>query len=161
MFARLKRLWFGDQRPIVPSVTHPLLGELVYSADDEAWLSDPKASNLGFGFFISGDWNPAATTIRPAAALIEHAAEIASNPEAFAESVRAFLKSQLTTVKRLQADREEIERLQIHRVALMWPEHPDDGEIELRTSPDSERMWHCAYLGRKPSPTLSFSGLDI
>ena len=53
------------------------------------------------------------------------------------------------TVKWLQADRDEIERLQVYCVALMWPERPDDGEIALRTSPDSERMWHCAY-----NPTL-------
>jgi hypothetical protein len=42
----------------------------------------------------------------------------------------------------------------------VWPERPDDGEIELRSSFDTDRMWHCAYIGRKPAPHLGFSGLD-
>jgi len=161
MFAKFKTLLFGDKRPIVHSVVHPIVGTLTYSADEDAWLTDPDASGCGFGFYVSAERNPNAATIRPAAELIEHAAQIASNPEVFAKSVRVLVESQLTTVKSLHADRDEIERLRVYRVALMWPERPDDGEIELRTGPDSDRMWHCAYLGRKPSPPLVFSGLDL
>jgi hypothetical protein len=160
MFARLKTFLLGEKRTIVRSVTHPVVGDLVYSADDEAWLTDPKASKCSFGFFISADPDETGLTIQPSVALIDHAAEIASQPEVFVDSVRELVQSQLKTVKSLHANRDEIEKLQICRVALMWPDRPYDGEIELRTSPNSDRMWHCAYAGRKPSPPLVFSGLD-
>jgi hypothetical protein len=160
MFANLKKLIFGDKRPIARSVTHAVIGTLIYSDDDEAWMADPKKSACGFGFCISGGWDADSPEIRPATALVEHAAEIASRPEAFTESVRGFVESQLQTVKSLAADRNEIERLRVYRVALMWPKRPDDGEIELRTSFDSDRVWHCAYTGRKPAPHLAFAGLD-
>ena len=160
MFAKLKNFIFGDRRPIVRSVTHPVIGTLIYSDEDEAWLTDPKMAAYGFGFCISGEWDEDIAEIRPAAALVEHASEIASQPEAFAESVRAFVKSQLQTVMALAVDRNEIEELRVYRVALMWPTRPDDGEIELRTSLDSDRVWHCAYTGRKPAPHFGFTGLD-
>jgi hypothetical protein len=160
MFAKLKGMLFGDKRPIVKSVAHPVIGNLIYSAEDDAWLTDPNASDFGFGFYVSGDPDPAASMIHPAASLIEHAAEIASNPEDFANAVQALVQHQLTTVKTLQADRDEIHKLRVYRVALMWPEQPNDGEIELRMAPKSDRMWHCAYIGRKPSPPLVFSGSD-
>lgn len=160
MFAKLKKFILGDKRPIVRSVTHPVIGTLTYSDDDEAWLTDPKTSAYGFGFYISGDWVADGPEVRPASALIDHAAAIAARPEAFTQSVREFIDSQLQSVRSLAADKDEIQNLRVYRVALMWPERPDDGEIELRTSLDTERMWHCAYIGRSPAPHLGFSGLD-
>jgi hypothetical protein len=160
MFAKLKKFILGDKRPIVRSVTHPVIGTLTYSDDDEAWLTDPKASPYGFGFYISGDWDADGPEIRPASALVDHAAEIAAHPEAFTQSVREFVDTQLQSVRSLAADKDEIQKLRVYRVALMWPERPDDGEIELRTSFDTDRMWGCAYLGRKPAPHLGFVGLD-
>ena len=161
MFAKLKKLIFGDQRPVVRSVSHAVIGTLTYSDDDDAWLTDPKTSTYGFGFYISGDRDPGRPEIRPAAALVDHAAEIASRPDDFTVRVRAFVESQLNTEKSLAAVRNEIEKLRVYRILLMWPERPDDGEIELRASFDSDRMWHCAYIGRKPAPHLGFSGLDL
>jgi hypothetical protein len=161
MFAKLKKLIFGDPRPVVRSVNHAVIGTLTYSGDDAAWLTDPKTSTYGFGFYISGDLDADHPEIGPAAALVEHAAEIASRPDVFTERVRAFVESQLKTEKSLTADRNEIENLRVYRVLLMWPERPDDGEIELRESFDSERMWHCAYIGRQPARHLGFSGLDL
>lgn len=160
MFESLKKLFLGDKRPVVRSITHPVLGTLSYSDDDEAWLVAPKTSPCGFGFYISGDWASDAPEIRPASALIDHAATLASNPEPFIRSVREFVELQLQSAPYLTADKDEILKLRVYEVALMWPERPDDGEIQLRTSLDSERMWHCAYIARKPAPHLSFSGLD-
>ena len=124
MFAKLKKFILGDKRPIVRSVPDPVIGTLIYSDDDEAWLTDPKTAAYGFGFYISGDWDADGPEIRPAAALIEHAAEIASRPEAFTQAVRAFVESQLRSVKALAADGAEVEKLRVYRVALMWPERP-------------------------------------
>lgn len=160
MIAKLKKFILGDKRPIVRSVTHPVIGTLTYSDEDEAWLIDPKLSPYGFGFFISGDWDADSPEIHPASALVEHAAEIASHPEVFTQSVREFVDSQLQSVRSLAAAKDEIQKLRVYRVALMWSDRPDDGEIELRTSFDTDRMWGCAYLGRKPAPHLQFSGLD-
>ena len=160
MFAKLKKFIVGDKRPIIRSVTHPVIGTLTYSDDDEAWLTDPKTSACGFGFYISGDWNGDGPEIRPASALVDHAAEIATHPDAFTQSVQEFVDSQLQSVRSLAADKNEIQKLRVYRVAFMWPERPDDGEIEMRTSLDSDRMWHCALIGRKPAPHLGFSGLD-
>jgi hypothetical protein len=81
MFTKLKYLILGDKRPIVRAVTHPVIGTLTYSDDDEAWLTDLKTSAYDFGFYISGDWA-------------------------------------------------------------------------------TDRMWHCAYIDRRPAPHLVFSGLD-
>ena len=160
MFAKLKKFILGDKRPVVRSVPHPVIGTLTYSDDDEAWLTDPKTSAYGFGFYIFGDWDADGPEIRPASALVDHAAAIASRPEVFTQAVQDFVASQLQTVKSLAADKDEIQKLRVYLLALMWPERPDDGEIELRTSLDSHRMWHCAYIGRKPAPYLGYSGLD-
>jgi hypothetical protein len=160
MFSKLKKFILGDKRPVVGSVTHPVIGTLTYSDDDEAWLTDPKSSPYGFGFYISGDWDADGPEIRPASALVDHAAQIAAHPEAFRRLVEEFIDSQLRSVRSLAADKDEIQKLRVYRVTLMWPERPADGEIELRTSFDTDRMWGCAYLRGKPAPHLGFSGLD-
>jgi hypothetical protein len=160
MFDKLKRLLRGEQRPIIRSVDHPIIGRLLYSEDDEAWLTDPVTSPYGFGFYIVGDWEAENIEIRPAEGLLEHAAQIAAHPEALIESVRQLVQSQLRTDKSLEALRSEVEKLQLYRVALMWPERPNDGELELRTSSDARQVWQCAYLGRKPAAPLVLVGLD-
>ncbi len=160
MFPKWKRFILGDKRPVVRSVMHPVIGTLTYADDDEAWLTDPETSGYGFGFYISGYWDGDAPEIGPAPALVDHAAWIASHPEAFTQLVRDFIVSELQTVKSLAAQKDEVQQLRVYRVALMWPDRPDDGEIELRTSRSSDRMWHCGYVDRKPTSQLSFSGLD-
>src|SRR5688500_13136127 len=114
MFAKLKKFIHGDKRPIVRSVTHPVIGTLTYSDDDEAWLTNPKTSAYGFGFSISGDWDADGSEIRPASALVGHAAEIASWPDDFTRGVRDFVASQWETVKSLAGDREEIQKLRVY-----------------------------------------------
>jgi hypothetical protein len=39
MIARLKRFIFGDKREIRKSVPNKILGELVFSEDEESWIS--------------------------------------------------------------------------------------------------------------------------
>ncbi|HEV7404430.1 MAG TPA: hypothetical protein VGO11_15930 [Chthoniobacteraceae bacterium] len=160
MFDKLRKLLKGEQRPIIRSIDDPAIGRLLYSDDDEAWLSDPALSPCGFGFCIVGDWEAENIEIRPAAALLEHAAQLAAAPQALVESVRQLVQAQLRTEKSLEPHRGEVEKLRLYRVDLPWPERPNDGEIELRTSFDSKRMWHCAYLGRQPAAALVFAGLD-
>lgn len=160
MFSQLKKFIFGDKRPVVRSIAHPVIGTLTYSDDDEAWLTDPKASPCGFGFYISGDWKAAGPEILPASALVQHAEVIGADPETFLRSVQEFIDAQLHFVHSLAGHRDEIEKLRVYQVALMWPDRPADGEIELRASFDSHRIWHCAYIEGKPAPYLNFTGLD-
>ena len=108
MFTKLKKFILGDKRPIVRSVSHPVVGTLTYSEDDEAWLIHPETSGYGFGFYIAGDWDSAALEIRPALALLDHAAAIAANSEAFAQSVQEFIDSQLQSVPSLDSDKDEV-----------------------------------------------------
>src|SRR5882757_40768 len=110
MFTKLKKFILGDKRPIVRSVSHPVIGTLTYSDDDEAWLTDPKKSAYGFGFYISGDWDADGPEIRPASALVDHAAAIAAHPEASTQTVREFVDSQLQSVRSLAADKDEIQK---------------------------------------------------
>ena len=161
MFAKLKKFILGDTRPIRRIIVHPVIGHLIYSDDDEAWLTDPKSSAYGFGFYIAGDWSKPGPEVLPPAQLIEHAAQIASNPNALIQSVQELINAQLKTDGSLRDAKNEVEQLHVYRVMLMWPERPNDGEIELRSSPDSNRMWHCAYINGKPAPSLVFSGLDV
>lgn len=160
MFSKLKRFILGDKRPLARSVAHPVIGTMTYSEDDEAWLTDPNTSPCGFGFYIAGDWNADTAEILPASALVEHAAEIAADPEPFLRSVQEFLDAQSHFVRSLAGSRDEIQKLRVYQVALMWPARPHDGEIELRASFESLRMWHCAYINGIPAPHLNFTGLD-
>ncbi len=154
MFVKLKKFLLGDPKPTVESVAHPVLGLLTYSEDDDAWLTDPSLAACGFGFYIAGEIDKNDQIYHPSPALIEHAASIASNPGPLVCLVEQFIVSQLQGVRDLTRYRDEVEQLRIYRIDLMWPDRPDDGEIELRTSADSEQMWGCAYIGRKPAPHL-------
>src|SRR6185503_484592 len=104
MFAKLKKFLVGDKRPIARSFPHPVIGTMTYTEDDEAWLTDPRGSSYGFGFYISCDWDADGPEIRPAGALVEHAAAIASHPEEFIQTVQQFVESQLLEVRALASD---------------------------------------------------------
>lgn len=160
MFTSLKKLVFGDTRPIRRSVIHPVLGNLLYSDDDEAWLIDPKSSPCGFGFYIAGDWSIPGPEVLPPQSLIDAAINIASHSEVFAQLVRDIVDSKAKAVSPKDPDLEEIKKLRVHRVELMWPERPNDGEIQLRTSGESNRMWYCGCINGKPVLPLEFAGLD-
>lgn len=161
MFSKLKKLMLGDKRPIRHSVNHPVLGLLHYSEDDEAWLIDKEESKLGFGLYIAGDWESESDEVGPSALLLDHAVDVFENLHEFNKMVEHFVNSQLKTVKHLSEHKDEISKLSLHRLALMWPERPDDGELEFRPSADSERIWGCSYIGKKPVSELSFIGLDV
>jgi len=98
--------------------------------------------------------------VMPAQELIVTAVAIASRSEAFVQSVREVIEAKLKTLPSGHPDFEEIKKLEVYSVDLMWPDQPKDGEIELRTSPESIRMWHCGYTNGKPVLPLAFSGLD-
>jgi hypothetical protein len=160
VFASLKKFIFGDTRPIRGAVVHPVLGTLLYSDDDEAWLTDPKSSPCGFGFYIAGDWSTPGPEVLPPQSLIDTAINIATHSEAFIRSVQDIIDSELKKLSPKDRDLEEIKKLRVYRVELMWPDRPNDGEIQLRTSAESNRMWYCGYINGKPVLPLEFAGLD-
>jgi len=59
MFATFKRKLLGDRRPVDRRVENHILGSLIYSDDDDAWLTEEGSTQLKFSFYISGS-----TTVR-------------------------------------------------------------------------------------------------
>jgi hypothetical protein len=164
---RLKRLLGGDSRPVDRIVEHPTLGTLSYSEDDDAWLTDPEAAACGFGFYVAGDRAPKHERICPDPTLLEHAVALARDPE----SIRAKVADHLARhppsaneLRRAGADLTpiaDITSLKIYRICLMWPDRPNDGEIELRLSFSDKRFWVCSYVDRSPAHAVAYGGLDI
>ncbi|MFI5216382.1 MAG: hypothetical protein ACHQ3O_07550 [Candidatus Limnocylindria bacterium] len=167
MLERLKRLLRGDPRPVDRIVEHPVLGTLSYSEDNDAWLTDPETAACGFGFYVAGDRAPEHERICPDPMLLEHAAALARDPDAIRAKVAAHLASHppsLNELRRAGADHPPVtdtSSLKIYRICLMWPDRPNDGEIELRVSFSDKRFWVCSYVDRSPAHAVAYGGMDI
>jgi hypothetical protein len=156
MFETLKKLYCGDKRPIIKVVEHPILGALVYSEDDEAWLNSPDHRSLGFNFYIAGNWEPGNETILPDAGLVQHAESIVQNVDEFQRSLVLFLEDQIKSKKSLKPCADEIRQLKLETVCLFWPNRPCDGELYFKINNEKKGRWICAYIGGKPAPHLGF-----
>lgn len=142
MYVWIRRFLQSDPPPIAPQIEDPILGVLVWSADDEAWLSTAKEGDGEFRFQIAG-------TPEPDRALLAHAADIARRRAAFTAEVLAFVRSEIERVRGLRSYREELLGLRIERVCLFWPKRPADAMITFEGGWDY-RLWRCDYLARQP-----------
>src|SRR5436309_1332336 len=142
MFDKLKRFFKRAPPPVAEKIDDPVLGRLMWSEDDEAWVSSSAHAGVGFDFQISG-------TPEPDEALLAHAADILRKRDAFVEAVSQFLKEEAEKIRSLRSYRDEIEGLKIDRVCLFWPERPDDGMISFSGGRDY-RLWRCDYVARQP-----------
>jgi hypothetical protein len=140
MFTALKKLFTPKPKPERLPVTHPTLGSITYSDDEDAWLTDPAHASLGFRFHIAGEETPDV-------GLTAHAESIARDPLAFRKMVSAFLEAEAT---RLKDKSDSVRRLQIEAVCLFWSDRPDDGMIYF-SGGDSYGVWRCDYRERKPA----------
>jgi hypothetical protein len=156
MWQRLVRFFKGEQRPVVSSIPNELLGMLVFSEDDECWVTSESASSLPFRFFIAGNWDERLTEIAPDHHLIEHAESIAREPTKFLEDVADFVRTELKSQRRLKGLAEEVAQLKVSAVNLSWAERPNDGMIQFTGPNDNLRLWRCDYLNRKPVGPLGF-----
>jgi hypothetical protein len=140
MFDKLKRFLQREPPPIAERIEDPVLGTLVWSKDDQAWISN--RTEAGFDFQISG-------TPMPDKVLLNHAADLLEKQQQFVAEVLAHVKSESVSKRRPQSYHDEISDLRVERVCLFWPDRPDDGMIELSGGRDY-RLWRCDYIARKP-----------
>lgn len=155
MFVHLMRKLFGDKRPIEREVENQILGTLVYSDDDDAWLTSEVAGNLKFGFYISGSEDFTAPIRRPDPALVKQAETIALTQNQFVTDVMAYVRSEFKTQHRHKDWEPEIAQLQIETFCLLWPKRPRDGQISF-SGGNNYRLWRCGYLDGKPGGGLNF-----
>ncbi len=142
MFDKLKRFFKRAPPPVAEKIDDPVLGTLMWSEDDEAWVWSSAHAGVGFDFQISG-------TPEPDEALLAHAADILRKRDAFVAAVSQFLKEEAEKIRSLRFYRDEIEGLKIERVCLFWPERPDDGMISF-SGGRNYRLWRCDYVARQP-----------
>lgn len=155
MFAALKRRLLGDRRPIVRQIENEILGPLIYSDDDKAWLTEETSKELKFGFYIAGSEDIASASQMPDPALIKQAESVARSQDQFIAEVMAYVNEECRT-KRLHKGWEgEIGQLQIETLCFFWPKRPRDGQISF-SGGNNYRLWRCGYLDGKPCGGLSF-----
>ena len=159
MFGKLKKFIFGDNREINRTFESDVIGRLVFSDDQEFWISEKLDKCNGVKFIVSGDWSAEKVIIEPSRELINTAESIARNYPSFERSVELFLASEITREPSLLSFRQEIETLKVSSICLFWPERPRDGEILFSSNIDSNRrLWACALADGAPTSSLSFSG---
>ncbi len=139
MFSALKKLFAPKPKIDREPYVHSALGVLVYSEEEEAWLSDPAHKALGFRFHIAGDE-------KPDERLFQHAESVAGNPESFRKMVEVFLESEASRMKPRAA---VIRELKIDMLCLFWPERPNDGMVYF-SGGDGYAVWRCDYKNGKP-----------
>ncbi len=155
VLSALKRKLLGDKRPIERQIDSDVLGRLVYSDDDEAWLTGGESGELKFGFYIAGSEDFSAPTQRPDPYLVRQAEAVALVQDQFIAEVMAYLQTE-AKVRRIHKGWEhEIAQLQIETLCLFWPKRPRDGQISFSGGSDY-RLWRCGYLDGKPGGGLGF-----
>ncbi len=155
MWSKLVRLFKRDKRPVTGVVANDVLGSLVYSKDDECWMTAEDSTHLPFRFFIAGNWAEEHMSISPDQRLIEHAESIARAPDQFLREVEAFIRTEVAARRHLKGWEHEVSQLKVSALNLAWAECPNDGMIEFAGT-NEYRLWRCDYIGRKPAGMLSF-----
>lgn len=155
MFAALKRKLVGDKRPIRRRVENAVLGPLIYSDDDEAWLTDENTTHLKFGFYICGSEDYSAAEQMPDPALVRQAESVVLAKDSFVAQVRAYVQHEAQTKSLHRGWQEEICELQVETLCLFWPKRPRDGQISF-SGGRNFRLWRCGYIDGEPGGGLGF-----
>lgn len=155
MFATLKRKLLGDRRPVERRVENQILGPLIYSDDDDAWLTEEGSTQLKFSFYISGSQDLSLPKKIPDLAIVKQAESVALCQDSFIAEVMAYIQSESKAKKRHGGWVEEIAQLRLETLCLFWPERPRNGQISLSGGSDY-RLWRCGYIDRKPDGGLNF-----
>ena len=142
MFEWIKQFLRSEPPPIAATVDDPILGTLIWSEDDEAWVSSAAQEGAGFELMIGG-------TPEPNKALLEHAKDILHRKEEFVAEVLTQVQSEGEADRSLHSYRDEIAGLRVERVFLDCPDRPSDGMIGLSGGWDY-RAWRCDYTAGKP-----------
>lgn len=155
MFAFLKRKLLGDKRPIAHRLDNQILGALIYSDEDNAWLTQNTSNKLKFGFYIAGSEDPTLPLQMPDPELIKQAESVALGQDKFIAEVMTYVDEECRTKKIHKGWESEIAQLQIETLCLFWPKRPRDGQISL-SGGKNHRLWRCEYLDGNPGGGLGF-----
>lgn len=140
MFSSLKKLFAAKPKIERIPVTHPTLGPITYSEEDEAWLTDASHASLGFRFHFAGKEAPDTR-------LLPHAESVAHDPADFRRRITAFLDEE---AKRLKDKDDTVRNLEIETLCLFWPDRPEDGMIYF-SGGERYGVWRCDYKNRRPT----------
>lgn len=155
MFTALKRMFLGDQRPIERRIENAILGALIYSDDDEAWITEESSGKLKFRFYISGSEDRSESKRIADPELVKQAELVALSQDTFIAEVMAYVRSEAETRKLHRGWESEIAQLRIETLCLFWPKRPRDGQISF-SGGNNFRLWRCGYLDGKPGGGLGF-----
>ena len=135
LFDKLKTV--APPTPIA-SLGHPILGELVYDDEVEAWRVSVNTPAGPLPFLLYGD-------SEPGAAVLEKAKEMVRSSAMFLERVAAFLQAEARVQK---ASAGEIQQLELQDVSLFPAKGsgPVTGMVYFK-GPDEYRVWRCDFDG--------------
>jgi hypothetical protein len=137
MFKIFKSLWQPAIQFKENTVEDIDLGPLVWSKDLEVWESSPLHREIGFTFNIAG--HPI-----PDDSLMRLAKSIAKKKHEFLDAVNLLLLSESKSPRYTGNIENDIIRLEIESVCILWPDHPTQAMIFFRSGADG-REWHCDY----------------
>lgn len=142
LFDRLKALVAAPPTPIA-SLGHPILGQLVYDNEVEAWRVSVTTPAGPLPFLLYGD-------SEPGAAVLSKAEDMVRSSGTFLESVAAFLQAEAKaqTAKAQTEAAGEIQRLRLQDVSLFPAKGsgPVTGMVYFE-GPDEHRVWRCDFDG--------------
>jgi len=140
MFEKFAQLFTDKPGDRATEIEDPLLGKLILSEDEDWWEGSVKIGEKKVCFLLGGD-------LEPGRELIAHAHDIVQIFDRFESMIADFL---LDEALRWKSFSDEIRRLVVEDICLVWPDRPDDGMIYFK-GPDEYRVWRCDYVNRRPT----------
>jgi hypothetical protein len=145
--------WFRRKQTPAPPLLPPppphhdeVLGTIEWNAEDDGWVAIVDASPRPFRILIGGDE-------RPDERLLAHARDIFTAPERLIAQLNDLVKKEAIEFPDWA---DEVSRLYIDRIALLWPDEPDGGIVYLAGPDTGERQWQCDLDDRKLTGSLSY-----
>jgi hypothetical protein len=145
--------WFKRKRTPPPPLLPPppphddeVMGRLEWNAADDGWVATVQLAPHSFRILIGGD-------DRPDESLLAHARQIFAAPERFVRQVDDVLEKE---AQDFPDWKDELLRLHIQDVSLLWADEPGDGTVYL-DGPDTDgRQWQCDLKKWEPVQPLSY-----
>ena len=145
--------WFKRKRKPAPPLLPPppphhdeVLGTIEWNAEDDGWVATVRLAPHPFRILIGGD-------DRPDERLLAHARDIFTAPEKLLGPLNDLLRKE---AHELPDWTDEIRGLHLDRIALLWPDDPDDGIMYLDGPDTGGRQWQCDLADRQPAGSLSY-----
>lgn len=145
--------WFKRKGTPAPPLLPPppahhdeVLGTIEWNPEDDGWVATVHVAPHPFRILIGGDE-------RPDEHLLAHARDIFTAPEKLLAQLNELVRKEAIE---LPDWADEVSRLHLDRVALLWPDEPDGGIVYLDGSDTDGRLWQCDLDDRKLTGSLSY-----